>query len=278
MSQQQLQAEESLLSDRNSNELLFINLATVMSRMNSIPGLHKCVAVVRHFIMTRLIFTVYILLLLVSTAFGQNSDSSFLVEKFNANFRLVKLELVADSLLNIYKGTSNAELKKIESDTAFVKSIILPGYHGHDQLVCSTYKIPHIIKPLGWTSDYGHIFTDQQIVRLDSTLSNYEKRTGNEIAVVTFDSSFIHEENFDSLVLGIHNLWGVGKIDRHNGILIGISTAKRRIRIDNGSGIVVKLSDKETKAIIDNIVVPEFKQGDYFDGVKNAIEEIMKKL
>jgi hypothetical protein len=48
MSQQQLQAEESLLSDRNSNELLFINLATVMSRMNSIPGLHKCVAVVRH--------------------------------------------------------------------------------------------------------------------------------------------------------------------------------------------------------------------------------------
>jgi uncharacterized protein len=80
------------------------------------------------------------------------------------------------------------------------------------------------------------------------------------------------------LVLAIHNLWGVGKIDKHNGILIGISTAKRKIRIDNGSGIVDKLSDQETKAIIDNIIIPLFKKGDYFDGVKNAIEAITEKV
>ena len=36
-------------------------------------------------------------------------------------------------------------------------------------------------------------------------------RTTNEIAVVTFDSSFIHDENFDSLVLDIHNFWELGK-------------------------------------------------------------------
>ena len=103
-------------------------------------------------------------------------------------------------------------------------------------------------------------------------------KTTNEIAVVTFDSSFSNDENFDSLVIAIHNFWGIGKKNKDNGILIGISTANRKIRISNGYGIEDKLSDEETKAIIDSIVVPAFKKGDYFEGVKNAIEEIMQKI
>lgn len=228
--------------------------------------------------MTRLIFTVYFLLLLISKTFAQNTNASVLVKKFNLNLLMVKQKLVADSLINIYGNIPDQELNKILNDTAFINSLILPTSHAHDQLICSTFNIPSILKPLGWISDYGHIFTDAQTKILDSTLSDYEKKTSNEIAVVTFDSSFIHDENFDSLVLSIHNLWGVGKIDRYNGILIGISTAKRKIRIDNGSGIVLKLSNEETQKIIDNIIVPAFKKGDYYYGVKNAIEEIMKKI
>jgi len=228
--------------------------------------------------MTRLIFTFYFLLLLISNALGQNSNSSVLVKEFDLNLLLLKQKLVTDSLINVYGDISDAKVNKILNDTAFIGSVIQPNSHAHDQLICSTLRIPFILKPLGWASDYGHIFTASQIEILDSTLSSYEKKTTNEIAVVTFDSSFIHDENFDSLVLAIHNLWRVGKIDKHNRILIGISAAKRKIRIDNGSGIVDKLSDEETQAIIDNIVIPAFKKRDYFDGVKNAIEEIMKKV
>lgn len=227
--------------------------------------------------MTRLIVTVC-LLFLISNALAQNPNSSVLVKKFDLNLLLLKKKLVTDSLVNVYGDISDPELIKILNDTAFIKSVIEPNSHAHDRLICSTLRIPFILKPLGWASDYGHIFTDSQIEILDSILSDYEKRTTNEIAIVTFDSSFIHDENFDSLVLAIHNLWGVGKIDKHNGILIGISTAKRKIRIDNGSGIVDKLSDQETKAIIDNIIIPLFKKGDYFDGVKNAIEAITEKV
>ena len=42
-------AEESLLSDRNNNEIFIINLATVPADGILIPGLHKCVAVIGHF-------------------------------------------------------------------------------------------------------------------------------------------------------------------------------------------------------------------------------------
>jgi uncharacterized protein len=127
-------------------------------------------------------------------------------------------------------------------------------------------------------SDYGHLFTDDQVKVLDSMLSAYERKTTNEIAVLTFDSSFIHSENFDSLVLAIHNFWQVGKIHKNNGILIGISTAKRLIRINNGYGIEDRLTDEQTKAIIDDIIIPAFKKGDFFDGLKNAIQAIIKKI
>ncbi|SFQ00096.1 TPM domain-containing protein [Parafilimonas terrae] len=228
--------------------------------------------------MTRLIFAIPFLLLSISNAFGQSSNSSVLVKKFNLNLLLIKEKLVVDSLLNVYNDRSDVELNKILSDSAFIKSLVQSNAHDHDQLICSAYKIPYIIKPLGWTSDYGHIFTNNQIAGLDSMLSDYERKTKNEIAVVTFDSSFIHDEDFDSLVLAIHNFWRVGKIDANNGILIGISTAKRKIRINNGYGIEDKLSNEETKTIIDNIIVPAFKKADYFDGVKNAIKEIMNKI
>ena len=228
--------------------------------------------------MTRLIFIGSLLLLFFFNSFGQNSSSSILVKRFDLNLLLIKQRLVADSLANVYGDSSIIQINKIVRDSAFVRSIINPNSHAHDQLICSTFKIPYLIKPVGWTSDYGHIFTEQQIIKLDSILSEYEKRTTNEIAIVTFDSSFIHDENFDSLVLAIHNFWRVGKINKNNGILIGISTAKRKIRINNGYGIEDKLSDEETKAIIDDIVIPAFKKGDYFVGVQNAIEEIIKKI
>lgn len=231
-----------------------------------------------HFIMTRLIFVISFLLLFTSNTFGQSPDSSVLVKRFNRNLLIIKEELVADSLVNVYNDSSDVELNKILNDTAFIKSLVQSNAHNHDQLICSAYKIPYIIKPLGWTSDYGHIFKNNQIAGLDSMLSDYERKTTNEIAVVTFDSLFIHDEDFDSLVLAIHNFWRVGKIDTNNGILIGISTAKRKIRISNGYGIEDKLSNEETKTIIDNIIVPAFKKGDYFDGVKNAIKEIMNKI
>lgn len=230
-----------------------------------------------HFIMYRSLIIVSFWLLLSSGVFGQKSDSSVLVKRFEVNILMIKEKLVADSLMNVYGDTSEA-INKLRSDTALVWSIIRPNSHAHDQLICETYKIPYVIKPLGWTSDYGNIFTDDQISKLDSILSDYEKRTTNEIAVVTFDSSFIHDQNFDSLVLAIHNFWRVGKFDKNNGILIGISTAQRKIRISNGDGIESKLTDAETKDIIDYLIIPDFKQGNYFEGTKKGVLALMQKI
>lgn len=113
---------------------------------------------------------------------------------------------------------------------------------------------------------------------MDSIIDKFEKETTNEIAIVTIDSSWTTKESFDSLTLAIARNWGVGKKDKNNGILIGISTGLRKIRIQNGYGIEAILTDAETKKIINDIIIPEFKKGNYFEGTKSGLLALMQKV
>lgn len=205
-------------------------------------------------------------------------DSSVLSKRFERELFLIKAKLIGDSIVKIYGDTSLPIIEKQSKDTDFIYTISDYTSTAHDALISSAYKIPSVIKPLGWVSDYGHMFTKDEVIKLDSTLKEFEKATTNEIAVVTFDSSFTKNQNFDSLVINVLNFWGVGKAVKNNGILIGISPNERKIRISNGYGIEAKLSDEETKKIIDDLIVPEFKKDNYYTGINKAIIALMEKI
>ena len=85
-------------------------------------------------------------------------------------------------------------------------------------------------------------------------------------------------EQFDGFVLHIHETLGVGKKDKDNGIVIGISKSLRKMRISNGSGIEKLLSDEQTKLIIDTQFIPFFKQSDYYNGTLNGLEYLIDRL
>jgi uncharacterized protein len=67
------------------------------------------------------------------------------------------------------------------------------------------------------------------------------------------------------------------KKNKNNGIVIGLSKGHRTIRISNGYGIEPILSDKETKKIIDEIIIPEFKNERYYEGIRKGILKIIEK-
>jgi len=158
----------------------------------------------------------------------------------------------------------------ISFDTSLVRN--------NDEIDSTNSKIPYPLKPVGWTSDFEHILTINQIEILDSIIQDLERQTTIEIAIVTIDSSYILPESFDSLITSLGRLWGVGKKEKNNGIIIGVSSGLRKIRISNGYGIEEKLSDEETKNIIDNNILPEFKQANYFEGLKQGLIAIIKKI
>ena len=128
---------------------------------------------------------------------------------------------------------------------------------------------------IGWTRDYEHIFSLPETIELDSLINKFEKETNIKIAIVTIQSYVTTKESFDSLNLSIANQWGIG-ID--NGVLLGISKELRKIRISNGYAIEKKITDDETKKIIDDIMIPEFKKGNFFEGTKGGLLALMQRL
>jgi uncharacterized protein len=239
--------------------------------------------VVRHFKMTRLLIILFFCTALFDTSYGQKakgkkSKATVITKTVDTKENPLKDTAFLNQLAKVYGDSVLTIVDSLLKDTAFLKSIGDTSIFGYGEFASSQYKIQFPIKALSWTSDFEHIFTEDQILVLDSIISKFEKETTKEIAIVTIDSSWTTKENFDSLTLALGRNWGVGKKDKNNGILIGISTGLRKIRIQNGYGIETILSDAETKKIIDDIIIPEFKNGNYFEGTKKGLLALMQKV
>lgn len=132
--------------------------------------------------------------------------------------------------------------------------------------------------PTGVVTDYEHLFTDKEILALTELITQFEKETTIEIAVITINPELTPKERFEEFTLYIANKWGVGKKGKGNGILIGISKGYHRIRIQNGDGVKTLITDDATYRVIQEFFIPQYKADRYFDGTKAGIEELTRRL
>lgn len=140
----------------------------------------------------------------------------------------------------------------------------------------SKYKTPTSI---GFVSDYEKNFSSAQKDSLRNLVEAFEKETGIEIAIATFDTTMVSKTDFNDFTLATANDWGVGKKDENNGILIGFSKGHRMMRINNGYGIEKLISDEETQEIMNKYFISNFKKDLYFKGTfegTKALEDLLR--
>jgi uncharacterized protein len=133
-------------------------------------------------------------------------------------------------------------------------------------------------KRIGSVNDFENIFSDQEEKALDSLIKKFEKQTSIEIAVVTIDTTMTTLETFNSYTLKLLRNWNIGEKGKNDGILIGISSSLQRVRISNSLGIEKSLSDIETKRVLDDFMFPEFRKGNFFEGTRKGIKELVSTL
>ncbi|HET6557144.1 MAG TPA: TPM domain-containing protein [Prolixibacteraceae bacterium] len=129
----------------------------------------------------------------------------------------------------------------------------------------------------GYVNDFEGILSSEQVKELNDLVANHEKETSHEIVLVTIGSFEPYPSLFD-YSYALANDWGVGKKDKNNGIAIVMGKQIRQIRIQVGYGLENKLKDEEAKRIIDHTIVPEFKKGDYYAGIKMGLAEIINEI
>lgn len=131
-------------------------------------------------------------------------------------------------------------------------------------------------------NDFGKFLTSDGRLWLENELTAYRERTGNAIVIITLDSLTDPQTKkaytIEEAALLYFNTWGIGDSIKNNGVLLMASRNPRRVRIQVGKGVQDVLTDYTCQVIVDEKLVPNFKAGAFFKGVKEAVHTIENKL
>ena len=142
----------------------------------------------------------------------------------------------------------------------FLVSVLIFFVGAHTSLA---FDIPE--RPQSFVNDYANILSVADKTSLETKISDFEKQTSNEIAVVIIPS--LDGDTVENVAQNIFTKWGIGKKDKNNGVLILIAMTERKTRIHTGYGVEVDLTDLATSYIQSEILTPAFRQNNYYAGI-----------
>lgn len=144
------------------------------------------------------------------------------------------------------------------------------------QLAFSQFTIPE--KPSLQTSvyDYAQVLTSSQKSNLENKLIRYSDSTSTQIVVITVKT--IKGESIGILTPRWAQKWGIGDAKKDNGVLILLAEKERKIWIAPGYGAEIKLTAGINGTIVRNIIIPEFKKGNYYAGLNKGADAIFEVL
>lgn len=128
----------------------------------------------------------------------------------------------------------------------------------------------------GYVNDFANILSDEEELYLDNKLKDFDHMTTNQICVVTLNFKEVTDSNFDEYALELSKYWGVGQKGSDNGLSIVISPNLRRIRICTGLGTEKIITDSICQQILDNKIMPQLRNGKYFEGINQATNEFIR--
>lgn len=154
--------------------------------------------------------------------------------------------------------------------TAFSICLIVGGiYAGYISRNNKVSKGP-FPKATHWVNDFDDILTTVQEVELDSICRNYQNETTNQLVVATIDSIQPYT-NIEEYSVDMYNDWRLGTKEKNNGLLITVFPKLHKARITTGYGTEKILTNEICDGIMKNQMIPHFKNGEYYEGIKEAI-------
>ena len=123
-------------------------------------------------------------------------------------------------------------------------------------------------------NDFASMFSRQEVVQLGQKLRAYANETSTQIVVVT--ETTIEGENVFDYAHRLATTWGVGGGENDNGILVFVAQSERQISIQTGYGTEAFLPDATAFDIIQNTIIPAFREGNFYLGIDRAIDRIME--
>lgn len=112
--------------------------------------------------------------------------------------------------------------------------------------------------------------------RLTRMLAAHEKATTEQVVVVTVPD--LQGYSIADYGYQLGRFWGIGQQGEDNGALLIVAPKERKIRIEVGYGLEGRLTDAQSSVIINQVIAPAFKQGDFAGGITRGTQAILQVL
>lgn len=142
---------------------------------------------------------------------------------------------------------------------------VLPVRADSDRLLNS-------LKPAGYVSDFANVMNPADCAATEKLLTELEQKSGAQVSVVTLKS--LEGGQIDDFASRLFVRWGIGQKSKNNGLLLIAAIEDRKVRIETGYGFEGVLTDAAAGRLIDQIIRPAFRAGDYSGGLRKGAEAL----
>lgn len=122
----------------------------------------------------------------------------------------------------------------------------------------------------GRVNDYADMLSSHAESQLDALLRDLEKTDSTQLVVVTIPS--LEGEDLEGFSIKLAEQWKIGQKGLDNGAILLIAKKERKVRIEVGYGLEGSLTDLMAGRIIRNVIVPQFRAGNFDRGVLDGIQ------
>ncbi len=125
-------------------------------------------------------------------------------------------------------------------------------------------------------TDLTATLTPQETARLESMLRSLSDKKGSQLAVLIVPTTA--PEAIEQYSMRVVEQWKLGRKKVEDGVLLLIAKNDRTVRIEVGYGLEGALTDYTTNRIINELIVPQFKAGNFFAGILDGVTAIIKVI
>jgi len=133
--------------------------------------------------------------------------------------------------------------------------------------------VPELKSPV---TDLTNTLYDYQIENIENKLLVFEKSQSGQIAVLMIETT--GEESIEEYSIRLAEQWQIGSAENDDGIILLIAKSDRKLRIEVGYGLEATITDAEAQYIIDELITPQFKEGDFNAGINNGLNRITELI
>jgi uncharacterized protein len=125
-------------------------------------------------------------------------------------------------------------------------------------------------------TDLTATLTSDQRAALEQKLVALEARKGSQVAVLLVPTT--QPETVEQYAIRVFDQWKLGRKGTDDGVLLLVAKNDRKLRIEVGYGLEGAIPDAIARRVVDEDIVPLFKQGNFYGGISAGTDRVSKLI